>query len=69
MDRFDLEEQIMICWQTKNDIDLLSEEFLKGSVHADEFSKILAGVSAIHDLRCKKLFDIFENLVNKRLIN
>jgi hypothetical protein len=63
MDRFDFEQQIQQCWNTKEDIDLLYQEVLEGESDFEKIANTLLGISALHDLRCKKLFENFENLI------
>jgi hypothetical protein len=69
MNRFDLEDQIMKCWNTKDDVSLLAESILDSNLDADEISNALIGIAQLHELRCKKLFDTFEYLISKGLIN
>lgn len=66
MDRFDLEEAIMACWSTKEDIKLISESVLEKKLSEDEVLNALIGLEAIHDMRTQKLFDIFEELIKNR---
>lgn len=65
MDRFDLEQAIMSCWNTADDIRLLSEAVLENEISPDEISNTLNGVEQMHQLRCQKVFDIFEELIKK----
>lgn len=66
MDRFVLEEDIMTVWNSKNDIDLLMNSLLKGEINSEEVTDFLVGLSKMHDLRCKKLWDTFESIVENR---
>lgn len=68
MNRFDLEEQIMSCWNTKDDINLLAESLLDSNMDPDEIANALIGISQLHELRSKKLFNTFEYLISKGLI-
>lgn len=68
-DRFDLEQAILAAWTTKEDIDLLYERFFDGPpMTEDEVANLLIGISAMHQLRCQKMFDIFERLIAARKI-
>lgn len=66
MDRFDLESCIMSCWNTKDDIELLSESF--SNMTNDELINALIGIAQLHQMRCQKLMDTFEDLVCNSMI-
>jgi hypothetical protein len=61
MDRFDLEEAIMACWSTAEDISLLVEKSTELS--DDELLNGLVGLKSLHNLRCEKAFNILEELI------
>ena len=72
-DRFDLEQQIMNCWNIIEDIKLLDKNVLEGKIEGgemtnDEISNYLLGLEAIYDLKFTQLFDTFSTLVNSRKI-
>lgn len=62
-DRFDLEQAIMNCWHTTDDLDLLAEAVLDGELEVDAISNALMGIRELHNLRAKKVFEVFEFLV------
>jgi hypothetical protein len=62
-DLLDLEQAIMACWNLKDDLDLVAESVLEETQTQDELANTLIGLSAIHELRCQKLFEIFEKVV------
>lgn len=63
-DRFDLEQAILAMWSTKEDIDLVTSRFLDGApMTEDEMANALIGLSALHDMRSQRAFDIFEKLI------
>lgn len=64
MNRFDLEEQIQACWNTKDDIDLLVESIISNRFSQDQLCDALSGLSQIHEMRCQRVFDTFATLVN-----
>lgn len=66
MDRFDLEQAIMNSWTTKDDVDILCENILDGKLSNDEIANALIGISQLHNMRCSKVFDIFEDLIENR---
>ena len=64
--RFDLEEEIMNIWQTEDDLDAVIHRIMinPDPIPNKEIANLLISVSKIHDLRCQKLFDIFEKMVH-----
>ena len=56
MDRFDLEEQIQNVWQTKEDLDAVTERIVEDTVFMtkDQISNVLIGISELHETRMKK---------------
>lgn len=66
-DRFDLEQEIMSCWDVVNDIDTFSSNILDSpkfkDLSPDTANKIcntLSGIKELYDLRFNKLFDTFK---------
>jgi hypothetical protein len=64
-DRFDLEEEIMNIWQTEDDLDAVVHRMMEDPdpIPNKEIANLLIAVSKLHNLRCQKLFDIFEKMV------
>ena len=68
-DRFNLEEEIQNVWQTKDDLNAITEriyEDLDGPMTDDEISNVLIGLSELHETRCKKLWKVFETMVHEK---
>lgn len=67
MDRFDLENAITDCCRVSDDLDLMLDEILDGSIDAefncDSVHNALVGIKELHDRRCRKLMEIFEELL------
>lgn len=67
MDRFDLEQAIMDCYRVSDDLDLMLEEILDGTIDAtfncDSVHNALLGIKELHERRCRKLMDVFEQLL------
>lgn len=64
--RFDLEQAIMAAWGTKEDIELLTKQYLDGPVMSeDDVSNMLIGIAALHDARCQELFKQFEDNIKE----
>lgn len=69
MDRFNLEGAIMECWNTKDDLLLVWEGVEKEGFDPDRTVNAVVGLSEIHDLRCKRLWEAFEGMVDGDLID
>lgn len=64
---YDLEDQINQCWTVKEDLSLIRknvDHLLKESVLEDS----LLGLEILIDLRFKKLFDVFEDIVHTQVL-
>ena len=71
-DRFNLEQEIMHAWQTKEDLDAVIERIFDdpaGPMTEDEISNVLIGLSELHETRCKKLWRVFETMVHEKSFN
>lgn len=75
MDRFDLEQQIMKCWQVTDDIDELykmvgdSVEFAGMKPrHEDTIMNYLLGLKTIYDCKFNSLWRTFERLLEEEVI-
>ena len=70
MDRFNMEESIMSCWQTKEDMLLISERLLEDNeLSKDSLANAIVGLGEIHEMRCRKLFEIFEEMIHSGRIS
>ena len=72
-DRFDLEQQIMNCWNIIEDIKLLNLYVLEGKPEGgemtqDDISNYLLGLETIYGLKFDQLFNIFSTLVHDKKI-
>ena len=68
-DRFNLEAEILNVWQTKDDLDAIAERVSDdpdGPLTEDEIENVLIGLSELHDIRCKKLFRVFETMIKEK---
>lgn len=68
MDRFDLEGKIMECWSTKDDLFLIWEGVEKEGLDPDRTANAVVGLSEMHDLRCKRLWEVFDAMVGEGLV-
>ena len=67
-DRFNLEAEIMNVWNTKDDLQSITSRMLDDPdpMSEDDIANVLIGLSELHDIRCKKLFNVFEVMVRER---
>lgn len=67
-DRFDLEQQIMACWNVTSDIDTLFEGVIESDMTTDQVANILLGMKQLYELKFDKLFNTFEQLMKDDII-
>ena len=67
-DRFNLESEIMSVWNTKDDLESITSRMMDDPdpMSEDEIANVLIGLTELHDIRCKKLFNVFETMVRER---
>ena len=68
-DRFNLEAEIMSVWNTKDDLQSITSHMMDdpdGPMSEDDIANVLIGLTELHDIRCKKLFNVFEAMVRER---
>ena len=67
-DRFNLEAEIMNVWNTKDDLESITSRMMDDPdpMSEDDIANVLIGLSELHDIRCKKLFNVFEVMVKER---
>lgn len=61
--RFDLEQQIMSCWQITNDLATLNQAVLEQDLSKDDISNILLGIEKLYNLKFDQTFRTFEALL------
>ena len=59
--KVDLESDIMLAWQTSDDIDLLFKHHSDAPrpMTEDEVANALLGIKVLHDMRMEKLMDTY----------
>lgn len=67
-DRFELEQAIMNAWHTADDLSLLADAAIEETMDIDDLSNALLGLQQLHTMRAKKVFDIFEALIESGVI-
>ena len=67
-DRFNLEAEIMSVWNTKDDLNAITSRMMDDPdpMTEDDIANVLIGLSELHDIRCKKLFNVFESMVKDK---
>ena len=70
-DRFNLEAEIMSGWNTKDDLESITSRMMDDPdpMSEDDIVNVLIGLIELHDIRCKKLFNVFETMVKERRFN
>lgn len=58
--QFDLEQEIMNCWNITKDLDVLFEEIIEGDLTKDQISNVLLGLNQLYEIKFNKLFRTFE---------
>ena len=65
-DRFDLEQQILKCWNITEEIQLLNENVLEDNeFNKDNISNYLLGLETIYEAKFNKLFSMLSELVKE----
>jgi len=65
-DRFDLEQEIMECWNVTKDIDNFYHA--QESLSEDQQMNYLNGLSAIYEVKFEKLWNTFEQCLKNKQI-
>ena len=64
LDRFDLEQDIMKCWEVVDDIKNLRQTNDRRTMTQDEVDNYLLGLETIYEIKFEKLFETFETIVD-----
>jgi hypothetical protein len=62
-DRFDLEQDIMKCWNVTDDIDLLYRNVMERDLSKDDIANALLGMKTLYEMKFDELFTHFETLI------
>lgn len=68
MNRFDLEQQIMNCWQVCDDIDAVYQVGGNRPMSEDELANALLGLKTIYQLKFEILMQTFETMLRQGTI-
>jgi hypothetical protein len=65
--RFDLEQQIMNCWNVCEDLETVCEGVLEREINQDQISNVLLGMKELYQLKFEKLWENFEALCHEQV--
>lgn len=68
VDRFDLEQDIMKCWNVTEDIDLLYRNVMEKDLSTDDIANALLGMKTLYEMKFDEMFSNFETLVHEKKI-
>ena len=64
MKQFDLEQEIMHCWNITTDLDHLFEELMEGeTMTTDRMANIVLGMKELYEIKFNKLFRTFDSFL------
>jgi hypothetical protein len=76
--RFELEQDIMNCWQVTDDLDVLYNRLMEDptidrvledpSMNRDKLANILLGMKELYHIKFEKCFNTFERLISEKKI-
>jgi hypothetical protein len=66
--RFELEQAIIACGNIADDVDMLMDALMDPTCDRERLMNALIGMRELHEMRCKKAFDIFSAMIQARLI-
>jgi hypothetical protein len=63
MNRFDLEQEILSCWQVLEDLKTLSLGVMEYNMSTDKIVNVLSGLNDLYQIRFEKVFATFEAML------
>ena len=67
-DRFDLEQQILDCWNLTNDLEHLNYAVLEYELTKDQIANVLTGLIELYNIKFDITFNTFTTLIGERKI-
>lgn len=64
--QFDMEQQIMNCWNICEDLDTLNQGVLDRGMTTDEISNVLLGLKQLYQLKFETLWEQFEAMLREK---
>lgn len=65
MNRFDLEQEIMKCWNVTDDLESMISMRNEGTISDSEFVDVVTGIKVLYEHKFNKLFNIYSQLVKE----
>lgn len=65
MKLYELEQQILQCWNVVDDIDRLYRFVLDRDMSKDDIANVLVGIKMIYSMKFEETFETFENAVKE----
>lgn len=66
--RFDLEQDIMQCWQVTDDLKALAKRLGEEVMPPQEIAQLINSIADVYQFRMENTFARFERLVHERKI-
>lgn len=66
MKQFDLEQNIMSCWNICEDLHTVSEAVLENQLTTDDICNILVGLAELYKIKFDKTFNCFEDFIKEQ---
>ena len=63
-DKFELEQQILSCWNIVDELKVLREAVCDNNLSTDQTANVLMGLEQLYQLKFDQLFQTFEELVH-----
>ena len=63
---FDLEQQILQCWNVVDDIKMIEEYRSENNMSEDELANAMLGLHTLYQLKFQVLFSTFEKCLKDR---
>lgn len=64
IDRFDLEQEILACWNVTTDLDVFLHRYLDGpEMSEDDVANVILGIKSLYELKFEKCWNTFEQLL------
>jgi len=63
--RFDFEQQIMVCWSVCEDLKTITKIHDLHQLSEDQLMNALIGMEAVYQMKFEILFDMFEQLIKE----
>lgn len=69
VDRFELEQDIMKCWNVTDDLDIVVKHVMETEkLDRDMLANMLLGMKDLYHLKFEKCFNTFEAMIRNREI-